>query len=277
LCASACKRESTAAKDEPSARQAIARGEFVIVERAAAVFEQTRVLEVAPRRLRVDSGGAGDSDESTWIPSADVYILGRTWSPPAGAFAVCQQRASWLPCKVEQAAGPSVRARDAHGKPLELAIEQVIEPRAVTELNLRRHFEQAAERDAFLAGYARAGKPRRTRGWLPGPRSRVIAERQGEWFSARIHEFDEEVPRVSFELDGRITELSVSELAPEPPYELGGLRRGDFVLRRPPGPTQAWKPVQVRALGEQELRVADVSGELATVSIRDVVPLSADR
>ena len=42
-------------------------------------------------------------------------------------------------------------------------------------------------------------------------------------------------------------------------------------------PAEPWKPVQIRSLGAQDLRVSDIAGELASVSIRDVVPLSADR
>jgi hypothetical protein len=244
----------------------------VIVEQAAAVFQQTRVLEVGGGRLRVDSADGGDS---VWIPSADVYTLGKRWSPAPGGFAICQHRSDWLPCKVAQVSGTHVEARDARGKKLELELGAVLEPRPVTELNLKRHFERAAERDAFLAGYARAGSPSKPRGWLPAPRARVIAARDGEWFSAQIHEFDEEVPRVSFALDGRVTEIAVGELAPEPPYDTSGLKRGDFVLRRPPGPAEPWIPVQIRSLGDQELRVADVGGEVATISVRDVVPLSA--
>jgi hypothetical protein len=273
----ACKRESASTSPVPSSGPTYSRGQVVVVEQSAAAFAETRVLEVAGGRLRVDSPEGGDSQ---WIPSADVYALGRAPSLRVGALVICRHRTTWLPCKVEETSAGRVRARDAHGRELELAAEAVIEPRPVTELNLKRHFERAAERDEFLAALARAGKPPKPPGWLPPPRSRVIAAREGQWYSAQIHEFDEEVPRVSFVLDGRITELSVADLAPEPPYDVSGLRRGDFVLRRPPGPTEAWKPVQIRSLGDKELRVADVNGELTTVSVRDVVPLSvvsADR
>jgi len=275
LCASAaCKRESPTVPPEPSARPTIARGELVVLEQTAAVFQQTRVLEVADTRLRVDSLDGGDS---FWIARADVYTLGRTFRPAVGSLVICQHRNEWLPCKVEQASGDRLQARDGRGRKLDLGPGQVLEPRPVTALNLRRHFERAAERDAFLAGYAAAGKPPKPSAWLPAPRARVLAARDGEWYSAQIHEFDEEVPRVSFALDGRVTELPVSELAPEPPYDTSGLKRGDFVLRRPPGPAEPWQPVQIRSLGDQELRVADVSGELFTIPLRDVVPLSAGR
>jgi hypothetical protein len=137
----ACKRESAAVPPEPSARASIARGELVIVEQAAAVFEQRRVLEVAAGRLRVDSTDGGDS---LWIASADVYTLGRTFHPAAGALAICQHKNEWLPCKVEQASDARVQARDARGRKLELGSDGVIEPRPVTALNLKRHFERAA-------------------------------------------------------------------------------------------------------------------------------------
>lgn len=271
----ACRREGELERrPEPSGDAGIGRGQLVVVEQTAAVFEQTRVLEVAGERLRVDSADGGDS---TWVQSADVYTIGAAFVPRPGALVICQHRQRWLPCRVERSDAHGVQASDAEGRKLALGPGAVLEPRPVTALNLKRHFERFAERRAFLDAFARAGKPARPKGWYPGPRARVLAARDGAWYSAQIFEFDEEVPRVSFALDGRVTELPVAELAPEPPYDVSGLKRGDFVLLRPPGPAQPWKPVEIRSLGDQELKVADVSGELVTVSSRDVVPLSADR
>src|SRR5688500_6206481 len=83
LCAAfACKRERGSMPAEPSAQSAVVRGQIVVVEKAAAVFEETRVLEVKSGRLRVDSADGGDS---IWIASADVYSTGRVWTPPPGA------------------------------------------------------------------------------------------------------------------------------------------------------------------------------------------------
>jgi hypothetical protein len=275
LLALGCKRESDAApRPEPSSRARFQRGQVVVVEQTAALFQETRVLEVSGERLRVD---AADGGESVWVAAADVYALGENAALAAGAHAICGARGQWLPCRVKERGAERVLALDSEGRTLELRPTQLIAPRPVTDLNLKRHFQRALERRAFLDAYARAGKPRKPQGWYPGPRARVLAARDGQWFSAQIFEFDEEVPRVSFAFDGRVTEVPVSEIAPEPPYDLKPLARGDFVLLRPGGPAQAWTPALVRSLGDQELRVADVTGELRSVSARDVVPLSADR
>jgi hypothetical protein len=224
--------------------------------------------------MRVD---APIGAEPSWIASADAYAPGLKTPPAAGSYAICQRRDAWLPCQIDGVDGGRVQAHDASGRTLDVGLAQLIAPRAMTELNLKRHFQSAAGRKAFEAAVAVAGSPPRADGWLPMPRSGVIARREGRYYSAEIYEFDEEVPRVRFALDGRVTEIPVSELYPEPPYDLGQLRRGDFVLRRPPGPPEPWQPVQVRSLGNAELRVANLEGEVAAVPVRDVIPLGEKR
>ncbi len=269
-----CKRAEPSAPPPPASASAVAvqRGETIVVEQAAAVFAEARVLEVQGARLRVE---APDDAESPWLEQRDVYRLGSDARPPAtGALAICRAAPTkWLPCRIERTEASHVSARDAAGKALALSPADVLTPRPVTELNLKRFFERTTEERTFLDHYREAGQPPRQPRWLPAPHARVLARRDGQWYSAEIHEFDEDVPRVKFGIDERITEVPVAELAPEPPYDVSALRRGDFVMVRPPGNAEPWRPAEIRSLGDREFRVADVSGTVRTVSARDVVPL----
>ncbi len=269
----ACQQEKPSPRPPLPAASAgeIRRGDVVIFEQTAAVFEEARVLEIKDGRVRVE---AADDAESQWIERGDVYRLDGPRQAVLGALAICRSAPSkWAPCRIESVEGSRVAARDAQGKGHALQSADVLVPRPVTELNLKHFFERSAEERAFLDSIRDAGEPMRPPHWLPAPRARVLARREGQWYSAQIHEFDDEVPRVKFGLDERITELPVAELAPEPPYDVAALRRGDFVLVRPPGRVEPWRPAQIRSLGDREFRVADVSGAQRTVAARDVVPL----
>ncbi|HEV8246633.1 MAG TPA: hypothetical protein VGP93_12735 [Polyangiaceae bacterium] len=272
--ACACAKSARESRAEAGASSAspVERGETVVIEQTAASFQQTRVLEVEPGKVRVESA---DDAESQWIQVADVYRLGSERPPPAGALAICRPApGKWLPCRVERLSAGLVFARDAQGADLALRAMDVLLPRPVTELNLRRYFERAGAARAFLDAFRNAGEPARPRHWVPGPHARVLAKRDGAWYSARIHEYDDEVPRVRFALDDRISEVPLAELAPEPPEDVTGLHRGDFVLTRPSGSAEPWRPAQVHSLGDQEFRVSDLAGSDYSVSVRDLVPLA---
>ena len=134
------------------------RGETIVVEQTAAQFQETRVLEVKERRVRVD---AAEGLEAVWVDSADVYRVSGT-APlisGSGSLAICKASAgNWVACKLERSDGSKLYATTAEGRSLTLSSADLI-ARPVTELNLKRHFERAASRSAFLRAAARAGVP----------------------------------------------------------------------------------------------------------------------
>jgi hypothetical protein len=265
-----CQREPSPAP-AASSQATIQRGDVVVFEVTAAEFREGRVLEVDSGRLRIEPSQPA---ESLWAASADVYSLTEPTKPVAADFAICRSAPrKWSSCRVRSSDGERFEVELVDQRTLSLDREAILSARPVTVLNIKRQFKRAAERRAFQESLARAGDPRRPPGWVPAPRARVMARLEGNWYQAKIHEYDDEAPRVRLPFDDRITELRLSDLAPDLPYDTSSVKRGDFVLVRPSGPAEPFQPAEVRSLGDQEFRVADVEGQLRTVASRDVVPL----
>jgi hypothetical protein len=267
---SGCRRE-TAPAPAPSSRESIKRGDVVVFEVTAAEFREGRVLEAASGRLRIEPAEGGDS---LWTTSSDVYSLDDSHEPSPGDFAICRGAPRvWTSCRVRGNAESRYDVELADQRKLALGPDAVLAARPVTVLNIKRHFERAAERRHFRESFERAGEPKRPPSWVPGPHARVMARLEGKWYQAKIHEYDDEVPRVLLPLDDRITELRLTDLAPDLPYDTSAVKRGDFVLVRPNGPAEPFRAAEVRSVGDKEFRVADGDGNLRTVSARDLVPL----
>jgi hypothetical protein len=265
-----CRRERAPAP-AASSKETIKRGDAVVFEVMAAEFREGRVLEADSGRLRIEPAEGGDS---LWTASSDVYSLADAADPAPGDFAICRNAVrEWSSCRVRSTAASRFEVELADQRQLSLGADAVLAARPVTVLNIKRHFERTRERRTFRESFSRAGDPKRPPQWVPGPHARVMARLDGKWYQARIHEYDDEVPRVRLPLDDRITELRLEDLAPDLPYDTSAVKRGDFVLLRPNGPAEPFRAVEVRSLGDKELRVADGEGNLRTVSARDVVPL----
>ncbi len=268
--APSCRREPAPAP-VASSRAGVQRGDSVVFEVMAAEFREGRVLESDSGRLRIEPAEGGDS---LWTASSDVYAFEGSAAPRPGDFAICRSGSrEWTSCRIRASEGARFEVELADARRLSLGREGVLAARPVTVLNIKRHFTRVAERRAFNESFSRAGEPRRPAGWVPGPHARVMARLEGEWYQAKIHEYDDEAPRVRLPLDARVTELRLRDLAPDLPYDTSAVKRGDFVLIRPSGPAEPFRAAEVRSLGDKEFRVADGDGNVRTVSARDVVPL----
>jgi hypothetical protein len=268
-----CAGSGCRSRTEPSphgARDAgISRGEQVVVEASAAEFFEARVIEVATGELRVQAVAGG---ESRRVVPSDVYRLTTPASVPTG-FAICRGAPSrWIGCRIDSVDDARVRAVDLQGNSLTLASGDVLVPNAVTELNLRHAFRESDRRIGFERDVERAGRPHAPRGWRPSPQERVLARDGRAWYSARIHEIEDERLHVRWQTDERITELGYADVVPEPPYPTPP-ERGAIVLVRPNVIAQAWAPMRVKTTGA-EIGVEDAAGARKTVSLRDVVVLS---
>jgi len=258
----------------PAADQSVARGDRVVIEQTAATFFEGRVLAVDGQRLRVQKADEGDP---LTVESSDAYRL----PPPArdhraGELAICSTGGTrWIGCRLEQQNGGAWRARGSAGETFEVDAPRLLSPTPVTELNLRRHFDRAEQRERFARDAERAGQPRAPSGWRPQARRRVVARHGSGWFSATVHEIEDERLHVIFVSDARTAELAYGDVVPEPPYARP-LRTGDFALLRPEAVAQAWQPVRIERATPAGFRVADIGGATREVQNTDLLPLVAD-
>jgi hypothetical protein len=266
--ASACKREAPRGEVAPSS---VRRGDRVVVEAAAARFFEAQVLEVKGDQLRVQSA---ELRESVLVSASDVYRLpapSREVHP--GDPAICNATAgTWVACQVLAVDAHGIDVQLLEGDRRRLDRTVVLAPTDLTAMNLRRSFERSSARAAFRTAVMRAGRPHAPAGWKPSPRQRVLGLRDPVWYSATIHEIDDDQIFVRWDVDGRISELGPSDVAPEPPYEPPPAH-GQYVLVRPPASGQPWKPVRIESVDADVWVVVDVDGERRTVAARDLVPL----
>lgn len=263
-CRSRSRPEARAERDA-----AIARGAHVVVEASAAEFFEARVVEVSASDLRVQTTGGSETKR---VNASDVYRI----EPPASlkrGLAICRVAPSrWVGCRIDDILGDRVVAVDLQGKSRSLGAGEVIAPNAVTELNLKHAFRRSEVALRFQEEVARAGNPRAPRGWRPSPRERVLARDGDAWYSALIHEIEDERLHVRWRSDDRVTELGYADVVPEPPYPKAPAR-GSIVLVRPTALSAAWAPVRVSSTGA-EIKVEDAAGAERAVSTSDVVPLA---
>ena len=260
------------AADNPVQPEVYLRGDRVVAEQSAAQFFEGRVLAVDGERLRLQAAGSSDSLN---VVASDVYRL-----PPAvheltpNMLAICGRGEAWLPCRLTAISGAALQARAATGEEFSLTRERLLVPSALTELNLRRYFARSESEQAFLNAAERAGEPRAEPGWRPAFRERLLVKVGTQWFTGYVREFDGETALVTLSSGERSATVPLSALAAEPPSAFAGeLRRGDFVLFRPESPAQPWPRMQVRALNDAELKLADAAGTVKSATVRDVIPL----
>jgi hypothetical protein len=268
--AAACKCTETPAAHEP-ARGGVTRGDRVVVEQAAAQFYEAQVLEVAADLLRVQTT---NGQQSMTVAVGDAYRLP---PPPAayqpGQYVICShQPQRWTACRFERMHGELVVAASVDGKTHRLDQQQVLAPTAVTALNLRRHFERAEHRAEFVRAVETAGAPQGSPGWRASQNERVLGYRDGAWYSATVHELDDDVVYVKWRGDGRVAELAPQHVVPEPPYQPGPCR-GGYALARPASAAEPWQPVRVEGVREDVIAVVDVDGKRRSLPARDLVPL----
>jgi hypothetical protein len=266
----ACAKHELAAK--LTAHEAHARGDRVVVEQAAAEFFEGRVLAVQGDQLRVQAAGGNDSLK---IAASDVYRL-----PPEprellpNAFVICERAEAWLPCRVQQRTGDTIRLSVATGESFELPCERVLVPSALTELNLKRYFARKEGELSFARSALLAGSPRPEPGWHPSVHERLLAKLGTEWFTGYVRELGDETALLALSGGQRSATLPLSALSAEPPSAFTPeLRHGDFVLLRPATASEPWARWQVRAIDGPEIKLLDAAGAQRSASVRDIVPL----
>ena len=247
------------------------RGDRIVIEQTAAEFFEARVLSAKGHTLEVQTTGGG---EFRHVQASDAYLL-----PPAphtfrvGDLAICSSRpAHWQPCRIESARGDRLEAVGGNGAPLHVARSRVIAPTALTRLDLQRYFQQTHRRQAFSRAAAAAGHPAPPKGWRPRPHEHVLALRDFRWYSATIHEIDDDVLRVRWRADSRISELPHDAVVPAPPYKHEP-RRGDFVLARPTSLAAPWRRAKVVSASADSIRISNIDGDHRSLRPADVVPL----
>lgn len=275
-----CSRKETSPAPTPAPRTTptgLARGTDVVVEQAAGEFYQGKVLGVDAGTLKVQRVEGDVVD----VPRSDAYpISAPATEPRPGSYAVCRRGEDlWESCRVVRREAEHFRVEDLQGRERRVLPEGVLEPTPLTRGNLERRFEQARASRSFQKAAQRAGKPRAPAAWRPGPRERVLALWEGQWFSARVIRIrDDGSVRVRWDRDGREAELNRRYTIPEPPYD--ELPRAEqFALLRPPTVSRPWSPVRVkrvdprRELKIQEFVVENELGRTQRAAARDLVPL----
>jgi len=249
----------------------IARGDRVVVELRAAEFFEGRVLSISRGLLRVERD---DGSEPVSVSSSDVYRLPPPpISPDRDRLLVCRVDARWVGCKAERSEGGAIRVRTAAGQSVRIPPDAALQPSPLTELNLKRHFERAAERARFAAAAARAGEPERPIGFRILPRARVVARRKAGWYSGTVHEIDDAGAYIAFDGQASLEHVSSVMIVPEPPH-LGTPERGEFALLRPSSPVEPWLPVRIVGVLAPDLKVVAENGDERTVPQRDLLPLT---
>jgi hypothetical protein len=268
LCA--CARHDAPLKRE--VREVFARGDHVVAEQSGAEFFEGRVLAADGDHLRVQAVGGNDSLN---VLASDVYRLPPTeheFSPKQ--LAICGRETGWVPCRVTNVTGTTLRANDALGVAFDVARDHVLTPSALTELNLKRHFSRSEAELAFKHSAERAGEPRPEPNWRPGLHERVLVKRGPDWFTGYVRELSEDGAEVTLSAIVRSVVVPLGALAADPPSSfVNELRHGDFVLVRPDTASDPWPRWQVRAVNGAEIKLVDGAGSTRSASVREVVPL----
>jgi hypothetical protein len=141
-------------------------------------------------------------------------------------------------------------------------------------MNIEHLFVRSERQQQFLRDLQQAGRPQAPVGWRPSPRERVVARRGDDWYTARVHELEDDGVRVRWRGQANIEKVANRDLVPEPPYR-SGLQRGDFAMVRPRADSEPWTYVRVRAVTD-DFKVEDVKGEVTHVNKTALVPISRD-
>jgi hypothetical protein len=242
----------------------------VVVERTAGEFLEATVLREQDGHLRLQTTNGA---ESLRVAPTDVYSIEQPASKlEPGSYAICGiQRLLWSGCKVLKTTNSSVVIETLDHDRLTLAPERVLQATELTRMNIKEQFERHKRRKAFLRRLAEAKGPAAPSGWRAAPRERVVARRRGDWFTARVHELEDDGIRVRFKGHAVPEKLALRDVIPEPPYKYH-FKRGDFALLRPKAAADPWIYVRVRAAPD-ELKVEDATGRLTHVDDTAVIPM----
>lgn len=248
------------------------RGDRVVVEPLGGEFFEGRVLSVSSERLRIERERTSDQSEVT--PN-DVYRLPAAAAPAeVGRFAICELETKWVGCRVDAVVGAELEVTTLEDRSVSIPRAKTIAPSSVTELNLKQRFERRAARVRFIDEALRAGEPLPVAHFRPAPNTRVVARRDGQWWSAVVSSFDEDEATVRFSSDGIERELEMHLVVPEPVNLAALPPRGAFVLVRPRSPSEPWRRLRVQSAAETNVKLVDPDGAEQTVELRDVLALA---
>jgi hypothetical protein len=266
--AGACDEQGAAEAPVEPAPPAVKRGDRVVVERRAAEFVEARVLQVLDGRLKLQT--VPDRVGVT-VAAGDAYPIAAPRAEPS-EIGVCRVGpAAWSGCKLQSTAG-ELRAALPDGSQRRIQAKDVVSVSELTRMNIQSRFGRAGARREFERAAERAGRPRSPKGWTPGGGERVVARRDTAWFSATVHEIEDDGVRVRFRADDGETKLDFLDVVPEPPHATK-LERGAFALRRPASPAEAWVTVRVKSARRAGLVVEDANGDEHEETARELIPL----
>jgi hypothetical protein len=271
LAGAACRRDP--AVDRRVLMPPFARGDVVVVERAAAEFFEARVLSVSGTSLKVQTSADG---EPVAVATSDAYRAGQSKGPYApGAAAICKlERARWEGCRILDGGGRLVNIELTSGETRAIEPVSIVLPGPVTVLDIERSFDVLSARRRFAQAALAAGHPRRPGGWTPEPHEPLLARRNTEWYSAHAAALlADGGERVVWEGTSRGDALPASYVVPVPPFE-HTFTRGDFALVRPTTVGQAWERVRIEGLGPDEAVIVGADGQRRRVPARGLVPLA---
>jgi hypothetical protein len=272
LTGTSCSRE----RDSEIAPVAhLKRGDRVVVEPTAADFFEARLLEVDGTKLRLQRSDSGDV---LTVGGADVYRLGeRSSRLTASSFAVCElEPHRWLSCQIERVTLNGFVVVDTNGQKCELDRAKVLEPTGLSEMNIRRRFEDVVRRRAFSASISSAGQPRKVAGWTPAPHRLVLAERDGHWYGAKVVETGDSLVVLVWDGQKDSAELPKAVVMPQPPA-CGLPQRGDRALRRPTGHGAPWEAVVVVGLDGADVTIENIERVRFIVDVGDLCPLGESK
>jgi hypothetical protein len=246
----------------------------VLVESSAAHFYEARVISEETNLLRVQAILSGDTAS---VEIADTYRL-----PAQSAhflphsLAICNvDQGHWIGCKVVGVATSVATVSDINQISYQLPFSQMISPNALTELNLKRLFDKAAEQREFEHDMAKAGSPRPVPGWQPSPGKSILAKVDNKWWLSAIVSEKHGKLRIRFAGTDRVLDVLHSEVAPEPPYPMEVSQKSKIALIRPASAGQPWLAVRLISVDALEALVEDLARGRRTVPVRDVCPLES--
>jgi hypothetical protein len=252
---------------------AFARGDLVVVERAAAEFFEARVLSATGASLKVQTSAEG---EPVVVARSDAYrILPSSHAFAPHEVAICRTAAAhWEPCRIVTAGARGATVALGSEEQRTVDLDAMIAPGPVTVLDIERYFDVIASHRRFGEAALAAGHPRRPGGWTPVPHEPILARRRTEWYSAHAAQLlSDGGQNVVWEGDNRAEGLPGTYVVPVPPFE-HTFSRGDFALARPTTPGAPWERVRIEGLGTDEAVIVGAGGNRRHVDARSLVPLS---
>jgi hypothetical protein len=263
--------------EEPSRSHgpAFERGDRVVAELVGGEFFEGRVLAVTGERLRIERLR---TREVFAAAPGDLYRLPARPAPKEiGRLAICGTAGEeWIGCRIAGESDGELEVTTLDDRKLSLPRSSVLATSQVTELNLKQRFERRAARAQFLAEALAAGEPAPPSGYRPQLQARVVAPKQGQWWSAAVLGLDDEDEEVTLRFlgDGLEQTLPRASVVPESGANAAPTR-GAFVLVRPSSPADPWWRARVVATVDSEARIVDGDGDERSVGFRDLLPLGA--